>query len=190
MHRLKSQRAALLDWFQHHPEASPRPAEQLVGALEENVRRHAEALAWERATAIAHQRGEAWDRRSRAMHCPEDWAAREFCREFAHDLRMLEPVPEMGSEAEYGGEPEVLRLPDECRDRVRTWIHDLAIEASHHAWLDVIRFTKGRADRWIEAGEISTESDWDATRSYTDAAVHAAHLLERDYAFRAHPRAH
>jgi hypothetical protein len=184
--RLK--RDDLLDWLQRHPGWVEDRADKALAAIEQEVRRYAREFAWHRAIDIAHERGEAWSHRSRGMHCPEDWAACEFCKELASDLRMLEPIPDEGSEEEFAGKSHLAQFVGEGRSRVMAWVHDVAAEEEHQAWLDVIRFTKERADSWIEEGTISTEERWDLTHSYTDAAVHASQLLERDYALQAHRR--
>ena len=178
----------LLDWIRRTPGSVQGAPDEALDTVEHEVRRYARDLAWQRAIDIAHARGEAWSHRSRGMHCPEDWAACEFCAELASDLRMLEPVPEEGSEEEFAGKAHLARFEGEARSRVMAWVHDLAAEEEHAAWLDVIRFTKKRAYTWIEEGSISTEDRWDLTHSYTDAAVHASQLLERDYALKAHKR--
>lgn len=188
MKRIQEKRADMLDWLRRHPESVRGPADEALETVEHEVRKHAKELAWHRAIGIAHQRGEAWSHRSRGMHCPEDWAAREFCHEFASDLRMFEPIPEDGSEEEFAGKAHLARFHLGSRARIVTWIHDVAAEEEHQAWQDVIRFTKKRADTWIQDGSISTEERWDYTRSYAEAAMHASELLERDYALRAHAR--
>lgn len=186
MKRAREKRDDLLDWLDRHPGSVGGRADQALDAVEQEVRRYARELAWHRAIEIAHERGEAWSHRSRGMHCPEDWAACEFCKELASDLRMLEPVPSEGSEEEFAGKTHLARFQGESRERVMSWVHDLAAEEEHAAWSDVIRFTKKRAESWIEKGIISTEERWELTHSYTDAAVHASQLLEQDYALKAH----
>ncbi len=188
MNRVLARRNDLLDWLQRHPGAVEGRAADTLDAVEHEVRRYARELAWHRAIDLAHERGEAWSHRSRGMHCPEDWAACEFCREFASDLRSLEPVPEAGSEEEFAGKTLLGRFRGEARSRAIPWVHDLAAEAEHAAWSEVIRFTRHRADQWIEDGTVSTEERWELTHSYTDAAVHASRLLEQDYALQAHQR--
>ncbi len=188
MKRAHVRRDDLLDWLSHHPDSVNGSADEALDVVEHEVRRYARELAWHRAIDIAHERGEAWSHRSRGMHCPEDWAACEFCKELASDLRMLEPVPEEGSEEEFAGKSHLARFSGESRDRVMHWVHDLAAEEEHEAWRDVIRFTKKRAETWIEKGMISTEQRWELTHSYTEAAVHASELLEKEYALKAHER--
>ena len=186
MKRTLEKRADLLDWLEHHPETVRGPAKEALDRVEREVRHHARELAWHQAISIAHERGAAWSHRSRGMHCPEDWAAREFCREFASDLRMLEPVMEEGSEEEFAGRGYLEVFNPESRTRVLSWVHDLGMEEEHEAWREVVRFTKRRAETWIEQGTISKEERWEFTHSYAEAAMHAAELLERDYALQAH----
>lgn len=188
MKRILAKRNDLVDWLQRHPGSVEGSAAEVVTAVEHEVRRYARELAWHRAIDIAHERAESWSHRSRGMHCPEDWAACEFCKELASDLRMLEPVPGEGSEEEFVGKVLLGRFHGDSRERVMAWVHDLAAEEEHAAWSEVIQFTKKRAQRWIEEGTISTEERWELTQSYTDAAVHASKLLEQDYALQAHRR--
>lgn len=178
----------IFEWLRHHPDSIHAPVEGTLDAVEKEVRHCAREAAWHRAIEIAHTRGEFWRHRSHAMHCPEDWAAREFCREFASDLRMLEPVLTEESDEEFVGRAHLEAFSPGGRLRVLSWVHDLAVEETHGAWSDVVRFTKKRAEAWIADGTISTEERWELTRSYADAASHAAALLERDYALRAHAR--
>lgn len=184
MHRTREKREDALAWLRAHPDSVDGEVDEALGVVESEVQHHARALAWDHAISIVRARANFWRHRNRDTRCPEWWAVREFCREFSSGLRMFEPVPDLRSHREFVGELRLAKFSADAQSHLAHWIQALADDEEHSAWNDVIRFTRGRVDVWIREGEITTESEWDPSHSYAEAAVHACELLEWDYTLR------
>ncbi len=184
MLRTQEKREDVLAWLRNHEDAVEGDAGDALTTLEEEVRHHARALAWDHAISIVRARANFWRHRHNETRCPECWAAREFCREFASGLRMFEPIPDARSHDEFVGALRMAQFAPDAQSLMVPWLKALAEEEEHRAWNEVIGFTKGRVDVWIREGEITTEREWDLSQTYAEAAVHACELLEWDYTLR------
>ena len=91
-------RNAVLAWLKEHPAAVHGDPEQLVERFEREVRRHAEADAWQAAKAHVEDRMHEWEQRW-GYHSSEAYAAKQICPELAEELRRMEPHFQKGDEA-------------------------------------------------------------------------------------------
>ena len=165
-------------WFDHHPEASARPG-TLLDRCESEIRLHANQEAWGRAREIMEGRL-AYFEQSFGLPASDAFVAREVCHEVAKELRRREPQVPEGSELAWVSESLLATLSPGARVTLGEWLHDLARDEEHAAWLEVVRFTD-RFSRQLIRNGMSNELHWDFDHSYTKNAARVARLLLREY---------
>jgi len=177
-------RDEILEWLRAHRESVRGEPEQMLERAEHDARRHAAEQAWLHAQEIAERELASWKSRSQGSHAAEDNVAHEFCHDLARELKHLEPHPE-GGEAALVDPGTLDAFTQEARERLRTWVAEVAGKEEHRVWKEVVRFTHARAKSLIREGTVSTASGWELTHSYTETAVRLAAILAHDYEERA-----
>ena len=76
----------------------------------------------------------------------------------------------------------------EARATLHEWIHDIAAEAEHRTWQEVVRFTNRHARALIERGHLSRTLVFDMEDNFSQKAARIGRLLSEDYEAHAHPR--
>ena len=179
------ERREVLHWLEAHRELVHGPPGAVLAECEQEVRRHTREDAWLHAKAIADRQTERWDG-SWGFHASEDFVAEEVCHQLAAQLRRLEPQPLDGDEERLAGEHAVAILESEALDQLRPYLHELAANAEHQTWKEVLRFTGHRGRDLVREGRVSRERSWDSTRSYAITAATVTRILSQD--FEAHAR--
>lgn len=187
MEELKMDRAAMLQWIEGHPGAVHGEPADVTIRCEAEVRRHAQEDAWLAARAYVDSRVKNWQDEW-GLPASEEYVAKEICHQIAHELKRHEPSVDGESDEHFVGVNLVAEFEPEARDILHKWIHDVAAEAEHRAWLEVIRFTDHHARELINKAHLSRSLEWDMEDNFSQKAARIAHLLAEEYETRAHPQ--
>ena len=174
------ERAQLLEWLEAHRDQVRGEPSEIVGRCEREVRRHAEEDAWLAAKQYVEGRMHRWEKQW-GFHASEAHVAREVCPRLADDLRRHEPHPAPGDETHLAGAELLASLGPEARARVIEWVLELAAAEEHKAWLEVVKFTRGRGRGMVREGLVSGDQSWEGTENYAQKAAHVAELLAHEY---------
>jgi hypothetical protein len=180
-------RSAMLQWIDaHHGAVHGDPADITI-RCESEVRRQAEEDAWLAAKKYVDQRAKDW-LGEWGLPASEDYVAKEICHQLAYELRRHEPSVDDEADEHFAGGELVAAFEPEARETLHRWIHDLAAECEHEAWLEVIRFTDRHARALIRKGHLTRANEWDMEDNFSQKAARIARLLSEDYEAQAHPR--
>ncbi len=180
-------RGQIVHWLEEHPGAVFGDPVEIVDRCERAVRRHAQEDAWLAAKSYVEERLHQWELEW-GYHASEAFAALETCHQLAYELRHHEPHFGPGSEEHLAGGVVLRALSPEARELIRQWVLELAESEKHGAWREIVRFTDRRARDLIRERNLSRETRWSETRSYSAIAADVAAVLAHDYSVRAHPR--
>jgi hypothetical protein len=181
------ERRHVLDWLRHHPDGVHGAPEEVLTRCDEEVHEHASEDAWLAAKAIAADRERYWHD---AWGAPasEAFVAREVCRELAGALRRSEPTPAEGQAAHFVDDDVLGALEPEARALLLRYVHDLARVEEHHAWRQVVQFTRAFGTALVRGGGFSQATDFEHARLYAATAERVMHRLVEEYERHAHPR--
>jgi hypothetical protein len=186
MHR-PINRSDIEDWLAKNPLPTRVDVRELLDRCESAVRRHAREDAWIAAKRFAEDRARAWHG-TWSPPASEVFVTTEVCHELAWELQHHEPEVREGDEEHLAGGPVREALPDESWAKIRAWVHDLAVEAEHRAWREIVRYTDRRAKDIIRRQGFTRDTGWDENHRYSEIASHVAEILAREYSLQAHPR--
>lgn len=178
------ERSQILDFARSHPRAIHGDAGRLVDLAEHEARRHAEAEAWLHAKHVI-ERHLAEFEHGGGNPASEAFAACEVCHELARDLRHDEPRVDPGAEDRLAGPSVMNELEPEARPIVRDFVHDVAAQAEHRTWQDVVRYADARGPGLVLEHGLSTDAHWGMVRSYGVTAAKVLRLLADECAERA-----
>ncbi|HXK21133.1 MAG TPA: hypothetical protein VMS55_00505 [Myxococcota bacterium] len=174
-------------WFRVHPPASRVEVKELLDRCESAVRRHAQEDAWLAARNYALQRAHEWEGEF-GLAASEQFVTGEVCHELSWELAHHEPMVQPGAEDHLvGGSVRQALAPDEW-EMIRPWVLGQAAAEEHRTWMEIVKFTNGRAREIVRRNRFTLDSGWDAAHQYTAIAAHVAQILSREYSLRAHPR--
>ncbi len=173
-------RKQLTRWLVDHRDAVHGDLDQVLDRCEQQVRRQAARDAWLAARDIAERRRAEWEQ-SFGFHASAAFVARELCHRFAEQLRALEPHVVDGDEERLAGGAIDADFEPEAREPVREWVHDLAVQAEHEAWREIVRFTDHRGKEIVKEDHLTDDLVWERTHSYAETAAQVAAHLARDY---------
>lgn len=174
-------------WFREHPQDSRVDVQELLDRCESAFRRHIREDAWLAARNYALERAREWESEW-GLPASEEFVTREVCHELSRELAHHEPAVEAGAEEHLvGGTIRQVLSPD-AWEVIRRWVLEQAAAEEHRAWVEIVRFTDGRAREIIRREHFNLDSGWDAGHQYTAIAAHVAQILSREYSLRAHPR--
>jgi hypothetical protein len=178
------ERSKILDFARSHPGAIHGDATHFVDETERVVRRNAEARAWLHAKRLI-ERHIAEFEQGAGLPASEAFVAKEVCHELARELRHAEPHVDAGSEDRIAGPGVMREVEKEALPLVRGFVHDVAEEAEHRAWGDVVRFTDGRGRALERDHVVSSDITWDMSRHYSVTAAKVLRILAQQCADRA-----
>lgn len=173
-------RKTVLDWLGEHPNAVHGDPEAVVSRCEHAVRRHARVDAWIAAKRYVAARQHMWEE-GHGAHASEAFVAREVCRELASELAHHEPIPHPGEEDHLAGREVKATLEREAWEFLVPWILELARDEEHRTWREIVTHTKRRAEELIRSHHLTSDTDFDHTKCYSDVAARIARMLAEEY---------
>jgi len=174
-------------WLAKNPPPTRVDVRELLDRCESAVRRHAREDAWLAAKRVAENRAREWHG-TWSPPASEVFVTTEVCHELAWELEHHEPVVSAGDDEHLAGGPVRDALPEESWEKIRGWVHDLAVEEEHRAWSEIVRYTDHRAKDIIERQGFTRDTGWDVAHRYSEIASHVAEILAKEYSLQAHPR--
>jgi hypothetical protein len=180
-------RHAVEEHFRKNPPSNRVNVKELLDRCERAVERHAREDAWLAAKAYALDRAKQWQSEWSAP-ASESFVTSEVCHELAWELQHHEPAVQPGAEEHLVGRPVKDLLPDDAWAVIREWVLELAAQAEHRAWREIVDFTDHRARDIIRHEGFTRESSWEEDHQYAAIAAHVARILAHEYSLHAHPR--
>ena len=167
-------------WMSEHPRSIHGACETIISRCTLDVGRRAARDAWMQAREILDHEHRRWEN-SHGNHASPGFVTREVCADIASKLRHLEPVVPQGNEAQILDEETRDSLESDAFEKIRPWLHDLAVRAEHDEWMQIIEFTKKRGRSIAREEKLGSDAHWQNTREYAEVAAFVTGVLLRDY---------
>jgi hypothetical protein len=181
------ERQHVQQWFEQHPQLTHGDVQDLIARCEPTVRRHAREDAWIAAKSYVAERELAW-KDGIGAHASEAYVARDVCSQLAFELKHHEPTMHEGDEDHLAGGTVKAAFEPAGWDFLVHWIMDVARDAEHEAWLEIVGFTERRARTLISEHHLSADTRFDHTKCYGEIVPRIMEMLTRDYSQHAFPR--
>jgi hypothetical protein len=98
----------------------------------------------------------------------------------------MQPVVAAGTEDRSLDAETRNALELDAMEKVRSWLHDLAVKEEREEWLRIIKFTEKRGATIAEEEHLGSDPRWENTWEYGEAAALVTEILLRDFARHIH----
>lgn len=167
-------------WMVKHPESVHGTPETVICRCTQDLRKKGSEAAWTRAKEIVDHEHHAWEGRH-GNHASPGYVAREICKNLAAKLRAMEPVVPVGAEDRALDDETRDALESDAMEMIRPWLREIAVKEEHQEWIRIIEFTKKRGAVIAEEAHLSSDTHWENTWEYAEAAALVTGILSRDF---------